>query len=107
METYRTVDFAILADRKVKIKESEKRDKYLDLTRELRKLWNMRVRWRQLSFVCLEQSIKAWKGDRRVVNRKTSRDHPRHIIIKIGQNTGKSPGDLRTLAVIQTPVKDH
>ena len=27
--------------------------------------------------------------------------------IKIGQNTEKSPGDLRRLAVTQTPVKDH
>ena len=29
------MDFAITADHKVKIKESEKRDKYLHLTREL------------------------------------------------------------------------
>ena len=27
----------------MKIKESKKRDTYLDLTRELRKLWNMKV----------------------------------------------------------------
>ena len=26
---------------------------------------------------------------------------------KNGQNTEKSPGDLRRLAVTQTPVKDH
>ena len=37
------VDFAILADHRVKIKESEKIDKYLDLARELRKLWNKRM----------------------------------------------------------------
>ena len=41
--TGHTVDFTFLADNKVKIKESEKRDKYLNLSRELRKLWNMRV----------------------------------------------------------------
>ena len=29
------------------------------------------------------------------------------IIIKIGQNTEKSPGDLRKLAVTETPVKSH
>ena len=28
-------------------------------------------------------------------------------IIKNGQNTEKSPGDLRRLAVTQSPVKDH
>ena len=37
------VDFAILADYRVKLKESEKRDKYLDLARELKKLWNKKV----------------------------------------------------------------
>ena len=31
------MDFAISADRMVKMKESEKRDKYLDLARELKK----------------------------------------------------------------------
>ena len=30
-------------DNRVKIKENEKIDKYLDLAGELRKLWNMRV----------------------------------------------------------------
>ena len=28
-------------------------------------------------------------------------------IVENGQNTEKSPGDLRRLAVTQTPVKDH
>ena len=28
-------------------------------------------------------------------------------IIENGQNTEKSPGDLRRLAVIQSPVKNH
>ena len=35
--TCRIVDFDILADHRVKLKESEKRDKYLDLVRELEK----------------------------------------------------------------------
>ena len=38
------VDFAVPADHRVKLKEIEKKDKYLDLTRELKKLWNMRVK---------------------------------------------------------------
>ena len=38
------VDFAVLVDNRVKVKETEKkRDTYLDLARELRKLWNVRV----------------------------------------------------------------
>ena len=36
-----------------------------------------------------------------------SGDHPNYIIIENGQNTEKSPGDLRRLDVTQTPVKDH
>ena len=36
-----------------------------------------------------------------------SEDHPNDSIIENGQNTEKSPGDLRRLAVTQTPVKDH
>ena len=34
-------------------------------------------------------------------------DHPNNNIIENGKNTENSPGDLRRLAVTQTPVKDH
>ena len=37
------MDFALPADHRVKLKESEKRDKYVDLARERRKQWNMKV----------------------------------------------------------------
>ena len=37
------MNFAVLADHRIKLKESEKKDKYLDLPRELKKLWNMKV----------------------------------------------------------------
>ena len=40
-------------------------------------------------------------------NKRTSGDHPNYSINKIGQNTEKSPGDLRRLAVTQTPVRNH
>ena len=36
-------ELAVPVDQIFKIKESEKRDKYLDFARELGKLWNMRV----------------------------------------------------------------
>ena len=35
------------------------------------------------------------------------RKYPNYSIIEIGQNIEKSPGDLRKLVVIQTPVNDH
>ena len=37
------MDFVVLADYRVKLKESKKRDKYLDHARELKKLWHMKV----------------------------------------------------------------
>ena len=37
----------------------------------------------------------------------TSGNHQNYSIIENGQNTEKSPGDLRRLAVTQTLVKDH
>ena len=42
--TYKIVDFAVPADNRMKLKECEKKDKYLNLARELKKkLWNMQV----------------------------------------------------------------
>ena len=38
----KTVDF-VPADHRIKLKECEKKNKYLDLARELKKLWNMKV----------------------------------------------------------------
>ena len=37
------VDFAVPADHRIKLKECEKKDKYLDLAKELKKLWNMKA----------------------------------------------------------------
>ena len=36
-----------------------------------------------------------------------SEDRPKYNIIENGQNTEKSPGDVRRLAVTQTPEKNH
>ena len=40
-------------------------------------------------------------------NKRTSGDHSNYSIVEIRQNTEKSPGDLRRLAVTQTPVENH
>ena len=40
-------------------------------------------------------------------NKSTSGDHPNYSIVENGQNTEKSPENLRRLAVIQTPVRNH
>ena len=73
------MDFAVPADHRVKWKESEEKDKYLDLARKLKKkLWNMKVT---------------------IIPIVIGGDYPNSCIIKIGQNTEKSPGDLRRHAV--------
>ena len=36
------MDFAVPADKIVKLKESEKKHKYMEFTRELKKPWNMK-----------------------------------------------------------------
>ena len=41
--TCRGVDFAVPANHNIKLKEREKKDKYIDLARELKKLHNMKV----------------------------------------------------------------
>ena len=55
-----------------------------------------------------------WKSNQRITKGtgglgswQTSGDNPNYYIIENSQNSEKSPGDLRRLAVIQTPVKDH
>ena len=50
------------------------------------------------------QRFDKWVG--RVGNRRTSRDHAYYNITEVGQNTANSPGDLKRLAVPQTPLKD-
>ena len=37
------MDFAVQTDQRVKTKRYRKRDNYLDLARELKKLWNIKV----------------------------------------------------------------
>ena len=48
-------------DHRVKIKESKKRHKYLDLARKLRKLWNIRVMVILIVFGTLGKILKDLK----------------------------------------------
>ena len=73
------MNLAVPPDHRVKIKENEKRDKYLDLVEELRKMWNMKV--------TVIPIVRFGKEGGRVGNRGTSRDHPNYNIVKISQNT--------------------
>ena len=78
----------------------------MDLARELKKLWNMMV-------TVIPTVIGAFsnkeiiKGTGGFGSWKTSGDHPKYNIIENSQNTGKSPEDLRRIAVTQIPVKNR
>ena len=92
----------------MKIKESEKKDKYLGLIRELNNLWNMRVVVVAIVIVAFGTVPKGSEKEvGRVENRRRNGDHSDYKIVDIGQNTQKSPGDLRRFAVTQTPIKTH
>ena len=47
------------------------------------------------------------KGRTELGNKRTSGNNPTYSTVEIGQNTEKSPGDLRKLFVTQNPVKDR
>ena len=102
------MDFAVLVDHRVKLKECEKKNKYLDQARELKKT----VEHESDDYTNCDWC--SWYSHQRtgsrtggLGNKRTSGDNPNYSIVEIGQNTEKSPGDLRRLVVTQTPVKDH
>ena len=66
---------------------------YLDIARELRKLWNMRMTVKPIVIGALVKGV--W----RVGNYWTNGDHQNYNIVEIGQNTEKGAGDPRSLAV--------
>ena len=114
-------------DHRVRLKESEKKDKYQDLTRELKKKSMEHENDgdvncnRNLSRRTVEHESegdnnchrRSWYSHqmigirtRELRNKKTIGDNPNYNIAKIGQNIEKNPGELRKLVVIQTPVKN-
>ena len=102
------VDFAVPADHRIKLKEREKRNKYLDLARELKKSWNIKVTIIPIVIGAFGTVTKGLlKGLEDLGSWRPSGDHPNNSVIENGQNTEKSPGDLRKLAVTQSPVKYH
>ena len=104
--TCRIVDFAVPVDHRVKLKECEKKDKYLDLARELKNLWNMKMTIIPILIGALGTATKGLvqgQDDLEI----TCGDNPNNCIIEIGQNTEKSPGNLKRLVVTQNPVRNN
>ena len=102
------MDFAIPLGHRVKFKENEKKDKYLDLARELKKTVDNEGSVYTNCYWC------SWYSHRRIIkgtggfgNKRTSGDYPNYYSIEIGQITEKNPGDFRRLAVAQTLLIEH
>ena len=100
------MDFAAPADHKIKIKENEKRDKYLDFVRELKKLWNIKVMVIPLVIGVLRMIPK---GSIRGLEELEFGGQANTIqtTLTLARILRKSLGDPRRLAVTQSPVKDH
>ena len=99
------MDFALPADHRIRLKKSEKKDKYLDLASEWKKLCDMKVAIILVVIGAFGTVIKGLLNG--LEDLEVGGNHPNYNIIENGQNTEKSPGDLRRLAVTQSPVKDH
>ena len=84
--TCRIVDFAVSADHRIKLKESEKKDTYLELAKELKTMEhgddNTNRDW---YFLYSHQRII--KGAGRLGGWRTCGVHPNYSIIENGQNT--------------------
>ena len=90
-EFAKLVDFAVPADHRINLKECEKKDKYLDLARELKKLWNMNVTIVPIvigAFGTITKGLLKELEDLKVGERVETEN---------GQNPETSPGDLLSL----------
>ena len=102
------VVFAIPANHGIKLKESEKRDKYLDLAREVKKQWNMKVTVIPIIIGALGTIIKELvQGLEDMEKRGRVEIIQTTALLRSRRNTEKSPGNLRRLAVTQTPEKNQ
>ena len=100
------VDFTIPVDLRVKMKESKKKDKYLDIARELKKLWNVKVTMIPIVIDALgtvtKELVKGLEDleiRRRVETIQTTALLRSARILKYSE-------DLRRLGVTQAPVKE-
>ena len=90
----------------MKLKENEKRDKYLDLARELKKRHGDMKR--TMIPIGAHRTIPKGfvKETGRFSHQRTSGDHPNYGIVKIALNTKKSPSVLSLKLSVSTSVKN-
>ena len=91
----------------VKDHQQRKKDKYLELARELEKLWNMKVTVVPIIISALGTVIKGLvQGlDDLEIRRRVETFQTAALLGS--ENTEKSPVDLRRLAITQTSMRNH
>ena len=95
--TYRIVDFAALVNHRVKLKESEKKNKYLDLARELKQtIEHERDDAISCTWCARYTHQRIGTGSGGLWNKKTSGVYPNYNIIKIGLSSEMSFGDCHS-----------
>ena len=90
------------------LQNNNNNNKYLDLARELKKLWNMKVTIVLIvigAFGTITKGLLKRLGG--LGSWRTSRDYLNDSIAENSQNPETNPGDLRRIAVTQTPVKNY
>ena len=109
--TYKIVDFAVPAIHRIKLKECKKMDKYLDLARELKKPWNLQV---TIIPIVIGTFGTVTKGLLKGLEDLEFDGHLETIettallrTARILRRVLETWGDLRRLALTQTPVKNH
>ena len=104
------MDFAVLANHRVKLKEREERDKFQHLAQELKKKTTIEHKGNvdtNCGWSTCNNPQSIGKGTGRLRNKRINGDHPDYSIIKIDQNTERSPENLGIFAVTQTSVEDQ
>ena len=96
------VDFAVPADHQVKLREGEKRNKYVALAWELKKLWNMKVSVIPIIIGALGSVIKGLTQgfEGLEISGRAETIQPTALLRSV--STEESPWDLGKLAVTQT-----
>ena len=109
--TCKILDFAVPVNHRVKLKENEKKDKYLGLVRDLKKLWHMKVTIIPIvigAFGTVTKGLLNELEDLEVGGRvETIQITSSLRTARILRRVLETWGDLRRLAVTQTPVEHH
>ena len=102
------VNFSVPADHRIRLKECEKKDKYLDLSRELKKLWNMKVAIKTImigAFDTVTKRLLKWLEDLEVGGRvETIQTTELLRTTRILRRVLKTWGDLLSLKLLWKPL---